>query len=112
MPADAAQIVAVERHTMPVEEIENLDRHLASAFDPVTKLRCGEVTVFRAGRQISDDADHVVHGGTEEEMIMGDFVRPSHPTRELQELPDVALRSSRCRRDVADARRAKPIVTA
>jgi hypothetical protein len=50
------------------------------------------------------------HGRAQEEMIARDFVRPAHASSALQNPPDVRLRATRRRRNVAHARRPEPLL--
>ena len=45
MRVDPAQVALAQGHAMAVEEVEDLDRHLAAVVDPIAELRGGESAV-------------------------------------------------------------------
>jgi len=50
IPVDPALIALAQRHAMPIEEIEDLDRDLAAIIDLVAELRSRKRAVLRCRR--------------------------------------------------------------
>src|SRR5262249_4694581 len=96
MPVDPAHVILVDRHAMPVDEVEDLDGDFSAVLDAVAKLRSGKDAVGGIAAKVGDDAYHFEDRAAQEEMVAGDFVSPSHPASQLQQPADVALRMS-CR---------------
>ena len=74
MRVDAAQIAPAQRQPQPVEEIKDLDRHLAPVLDTVAKRRRAEPAIRSLSAQFADDRDHFKRGGAGKEMVMRDLV--------------------------------------
>src|SRR5262245_45990510 len=64
---------------MPVEELEDLDGHLAAIVKPVAKLGSREHTRWRYGRHVDGDARHVLHHPPREEVVLGNLLDVAAP---------------------------------
>ncbi|KXF75596.1 hypothetical protein ATN84_16510 [Paramesorhizobium deserti] len=106
---DAAKITAPQRDAIAIEEIEDLDRHLAAILDTIAELRRGEPARIRGSVDIGDDRHHLRHGLAQEEMIMGHLVHSAHAAAELHEPAQLRLRYRQQSGNIADARRAKTL---
>src|SRR4051794_21285012 len=98
---DAPKVAATRRHAVAIEEVEDLDRDLASVVEPIAELRRAELTLGGAYRQLACDRRHLGDSGAQEEMVVGDFIDPPHARGELEKLAHIRFRRAEDIRDVA-----------
>ena len=108
---DAAQVAAAQGDAVAVEELEDLDRHLAAVVEPVAELRGAEAGRCSASSSAAI-ADHLADGVAQEEVVVGDLVHAAHAGEELAEAADLGLVEVELGGDVADPRRAEAGVAA
>src|SRR6202453_2181614 len=68
MPVDPPLIAFAQGQPMPIEEVEDLDRHLAAVVDLVAELRGRERAALRRSRQLRNDCGHLPDCRPQEEM--------------------------------------------
>src|SRR5262245_1397010 len=59
VPVQAAQVAAPQRHPVTIEELQDLDRDLASIVEAVAQLRSGELAFLGMRRDVGDDLHHL-----------------------------------------------------
>ena len=92
---DAAQVLPADGEAVPVEELEDLDRHLAAVVKPVAELGRGELAVGGTACHVDGDLGHALHNGAQEEVVGGDLVDvapPRQPVREVKLYPPLCGR--------------------
>ena len=105
---DATHVVPLQGDTVTIEELEDLDGHLATAVNAVAKLRGRENAVPAAGRKIGRDGYHLMHRWAQKEMIVRDLIHPAKTSSQLEKPTDVTFRIRRRTLDIADTWRPKP----
>src|SRR5690606_17933428 len=103
----APQIAAPQGHAEAIEEVEDLDRHLAAVVDAVAEGRRGEPAALPLRRDIGDDARHLARHLAREEMVMCDLVGAAELLRQFQHAPHVLLVDAERLGEVAHAGRAE-----
>ena len=94
---------------MPIEEVKDLDRHLAAVVDLVAELRGGKRAVFRCRRQLRNDRGHLAHCRPQKEMVVRHFVSPTHAARAFEGAAQIFLGASGRGREVAHSGRTEPL---
>jgi len=105
----ATQITSAQRHTVAVEEFEDLDSDLAAIVEPIAEFGGGELPVRRLGCKIYGNFHHLRHGAAKEEMVVRHLVDFAETAEQLQKPADGSLIHADHVTDVADARRTKAL---
>src|SRR5262245_52632137 len=71
---DAAQVLAADGETVPVEELQDLDGDFAPVVEPVAELGGTEPALRRLGGQVDGDLGHLLHHGAEEVVVVRDLI--------------------------------------
>ncbi len=106
---DSTQITLAQGHATTIEELENLNRDFAPARRPIAELCGGETGMCGPSGQIGDNPDHLAHSRAQEEMVVRDLVRPPNTASAFQNSPNIRLRATGRRRDVAHPRWPEPL---
>src|SRR4051812_17056812 len=101
---DPAQRAAPEHHAVTVEELQHENRHLAPAIQTVAERRSGEPAIRGMCLDIRGDLQHLVHGATQEVVVVADLVHETHARDLLQQFAYLAFGSCKHTGDVAHAR--------
>ncbi|HWY16266.1 MAG TPA: hypothetical protein VNX86_14105 [Rhizomicrobium sp.] len=107
MPVHPAQIAAPERDAVPIEEIENLDRYLATVLDAIAKLRSREFAVGSGRSHAGSDRQHLADGVAQEKVIMRHLVHAAQSRNELEQPSDIAFGPVQLPCDISNSRRTK-----
>src|ERR1700738_2560899 len=91
MPVGPTQIATPQRHAMTIKELKYLNRNLSSAIDPITKLRCDELSEGLRLGQIEDDPDHLCHGRAQKEMVQRHLINPPQAPEQFKQAPHVGF---------------------
>ena len=94
---------------MPIEKVEDLDRHLAAVVDLVAELRGGKKAIFRSSRQVRKDRGHLAHCRPQEEMVVRHFVGPTHSAYAFEGAAQIFFGATRRRCEVAHSWRPEPL---
>ena len=74
MRVQPSHVAAPDRHSVAIEEVQDLDRDLAPVVDPISELTGRKHPFGSSAREIPDDPGHFGHRGAGEEMIRRDLV--------------------------------------
>lgn len=101
-----AQVLPPDCEAMAIEELEDLDRHLAAVAKAVAEFSSSEGTLGGLLCELDGNARHGLHCGSHEEMIVGQFLDLAAPGGHAQQTPHGFFSDRHRRRDIAHARRA------
>src|SRR5690606_3517468 len=108
----AAHVSPPYRDAVAVKKLQYLDRHLASAIDPVAKARRDEPAAVEGRIHIRQYADHFRNRRPEEKMVVRHFMHPAHAPGELEQAANIFLPLVEEARNIAHARRTETGVAA
>src|SRR5690606_4596297 len=91
MRIDPAQVAAAQGEAQGIEEIEDLDGHLATVVHAIAERSGAEPAVVTAGGQRFRKAGHFADHLAGEEVVVRDLVDLTLALHQLQDAADVAL---------------------